>query len=235
MITTIHGFSSPSILPAYQAYDDRVHYVAISDADRRPELSYVGTVHHGIDLDSFVYRAEPDPDGHVAFFGRIHPDKGTASAIEIARIAGRPIVLAGIIHDHDYFNAEIRPRLGTTVTYLGPLSAADRVTFLGGATALLHPVAFAEPFGLTVVESLACGTPVVATPRGSLPELIRPGVNGFLCAGIEESASCLGRIDDIERASCRADAEARFSSERMARQYLALYERILCGDRGRCA
>ncbi len=230
VVTTIHGFSSRRILPAYRAYDDRVHYVAISDADRSPELTYAATVHHGIDLDAFAYRADPDADGHVAFFGRIHPDKGTAAAIDIARAAGRPIELAGIVHDQQYFDVEVRPRLGTDASYLGALSGADRATFLGAASALLHPITFAEPFGLAVVEAFACGTPVVAAPLGSLPELIRPGVNGFLAADAADAAAFVAKIGDIERARCREDAEARFAAEVMARHYLAVYEKIL-GDR----
>ncbi len=227
VVTTIHGLSSRRILPAYRAYDDRVHYVAISEADRSPELAYAATVHHGIDLDAFAYRAEPDRDGHVAFFGRIHPDKGTAAAIDIARAAGRRIELAGIVHDQQYFDAEVRPRLGADASYLGALSGADRASFLGAASALLHPIAFAEPFGLAVVEAFACGTPVVAAPLGSLPELVRPGVNGFLAATAAEASAFVARIGDIERARCRKDAEDRFAAATMARKYLAVYEKIL--------
>lgn len=232
-VTTIHGFSSEAIVPAYVAYDDRAHYVAISDADRHPRLSYAATIHHGIDLEQFPYRAEPDRDGHVVSYGRIHPDKGTAVAIDIARRADRPIRLAGIVHDRDYFEAEIRPRLGMQATYVGPLAGADRASFLGAASALLHPVDFAEPFGLAVVEALACGTPVVASPRGSMPELIRPGVNGALAEGVVAGAAALDEVLAIERADCRADAEARFSAGRMARDYLALYVSILRGLEGR--
>jgi glycosyltransferase involved in cell wall biosynthesis len=229
VVTTIHGFSSERILPAYRAYDDRVHYVAISEADRHPDLGYAATIHNGIDLDDFAFRATPDPDGHVVAFGRIHPDKGTAAAIDIARAAGRPIRVAGIVHDQDYFEGEVRPRLGADATYLGPLEGQDRARVLGAAGALLHPVDFAEPFGLAVVEALACGTPVVAYPRGALPELVRPGINGFLACSPEEAAACLDKVHTIDRATCRADAEDRFSAARMAADYLALYRRIL-GD-----
>jgi len=227
VVTTIHGFSSPRILPAYRAYDDRVHYVAISDADRHPDLTYTATIHNGIDLDAFAFRADPDPDGHVVSFGRIHPDKGTAEAIDIARAAGRPIQLAGIVHDHAYFDAVVRPRLGADATYLGPVEGSDRARVLGGAAALVHPVAFAEPFGLAVVEAFACGTPVVTYPKGAMPELVRPGVNGFLAADLAEAASALDKIDTIDRAACRADADDRFSARRMAAAYLAVYEQVL--------
>src|SRR6187455_79522 len=166
IVTTIHGFSSQRIVPAYQRYDDRVHYVAISEADRHPQLRYVATIHHGIELDRFPFRAEPDGDGHLLFFGRIHPDKGTHAAIEIARAAGRPLVIAGIIQDSDYFKTEVEPRLGGDITYVGPVVGQERAEMLGAACALLHPIRFAEPFGLSVVEAFACGTPVIAYPRG---------------------------------------------------------------------
>jgi glycosyltransferase involved in cell wall biosynthesis len=231
MVTTIHGFSSERIVPAFRAYDDRIHYVAISDADRHPDLTYSATIHNGIDLDAFPYRAQPDADGHVVVFGRIHPDKGTADAIDIARAAGRSIHLAGIVHDHDYFDSQVRPRLGSDATYLGPVEGNARADVLGAASALLHPVNFAEPFGLAVVEALACGTPVVACPRGAMPEVVRPGINGYLANGLDEASAALDKIDTIDRAACRADAKGRFSADRMAGDYLDLYRRILDGDR----
>ena len=231
MVTTIHGFSSPRILPAYRVYDDRVHYVAISDADRHPDLTYTATIHNGVDLAAFPFRAHPDRDGHVVVFGRVHPDKGTAEAIDIARAAGRPIRLAGIIHDHAYFDAEVRPRLGPDAEYLGAVEGTDRARVLGSAAALVHPIAFAEPFGLAVVEAFACGTPVVAYPRGALPELVRPGINGFLADDFDGAAAALNTLDTIDRAACRADAEARFSAARMASQYLHVYHQILGGAR----
>lgn len=227
LVTTIHGFSSARILPAYRAYDDRAHYVAISDADRHPDLTYAATVHHGIDLGSFPFRADPDPDGHVVSFARIHPDKGTAEAIDIARAAGRPIQVAGIIHDQAYFDAEVKPRLGTDAQYLGPVEGPARAQVLGSAAALMHPIAFAEPFGLAVVEAFACGTPVVAYAKGALVELVRPGINGFLAGNAAEAAVALGRVGTIDRAGCRLDAENRFSAPRMAADYLAVYQSIL--------
>lgn len=231
MVATVHGFSSPGILPAYRAYDDRVHYVAISDADRHPELTYTATIHHGIDLDAFAYRPDPDPDDHVLFFGRIHPDKGAGDAIEIARAAGRPIVLAGIIQDQEYFEAEVRPRLGPDATYVGPVGGSDRALLLGSAAALLHPITFEEPFGLSVVEAMACGTPVIAYRRGSMPELIDDGVNGFLVDGLGGAVAALGRLDELARKACRVVAEDRFSSARMVAAYVAVYDRILRGER----
>ena len=229
MVATVHGFSNADILPAYRAYDDRVHYVAISEADRHPDLTYAATIHHGIDLDAFAYRPDPDPDGHVLFFGRIHPDKGTADAIDIARAAERPIVLAGIVQDQEYFESEVRPRLGADATYVGPVGGSDRALLLGSAAALLHPIAFEEPFGLSVIEAMACGTPVIAYRRGSMPELIHNGVNGFLVDGLDEAVAALGKLDELERKACRADAEDRFSSTRMVAAYATVYDHILRG------
>jgi len=227
VVATIHGFSSPAILPAYRRYDGHVHYVAISDADRHPDLHYAATIHHGLDLAQFPYRPEPDPDGHLLFFGRIHPDKGTHTAIELARAANRPLRIAGIIQDHGYFHQEVEPRLGGDIVYLGLVDGADRAAVLGAASALVHPVAFDEPFGLSVIEAFACGTPVVAYRRGAMPELIRPGDNGFLAHDIPSALDALARIDTIDRAACRADAERRFSAARMADDYLRLYWKIL--------
>jgi glycosyltransferase involved in cell wall biosynthesis len=231
MVATIHGFSSAGILPAYRAYDDRVHYVAISMADRRPDLTYAAMIHHGIDLDAFPYRPNSDPDGHVLFFGRIHPDKRAADAIEIARIAERPIVLAGIIQDQGYFESEVRPRLGPQAACIGPVGGSERAAVLGSAAALLHPIAFEEPFGLSVIEAMACGTPVIAYGRGSMPELIQDGVNGFLVHGLDEAVAALGKLDTLERKACRVDVEARFSSARMVAEYAAVYDHILRGER----
>ena len=231
MVATVHGFSNADILPAYRAYDDRVHYVAISEADRHPDLTYAATIHHGIDLDAFAYRPDPDPDGHVLFFGRIHPDKGTADAIDIARAAERPIVLAGIVQDQEYFESEVRPRLGADATYVGPVGGSDRALLLGSAAALLHPIAFEEPFGLSVIEAMACGTPVIAYRRGSMPELIHNGVNGFLVDGLDEAVAALGKLDELERKASRADAEDRFSSTRMVAAYATVYDHILRGVR----
>ena len=168
VVTTIHGFSSERILPAFKAYDDRVHYVAISDADRHSELHYAATIHHGIRLEDFPF--DPRGSEDLLFFGRIHPDKGAAEAIATARRSRRRLVMAGIIQDHDYNNEYVAPALdGHSVVYRGPVGGADRTQILGSAYALLHLINFDEPFGLSVVEALASGTPVIASNRGSSP------------------------------------------------------------------
>jgi len=161
VLTTIHGFSSERILPVYRKYNRRTYYVSISNADRHPDLDYVATVYHGIDLESFTLRTEPGD--YLLFFGRMHPDKGAREAIEVARRSGMPLKMAGIIQDRAYFEQEVAPFIdGRQIQYLGSVGPADRDRLLGGAYALLHLINFDEPFGLSVVEAMACGTPVVA-------------------------------------------------------------------------
>jgi len=226
MVTTIHGFSSDRILPMYEPYQHRVHYVAISDADRHPALRYAATIHHGIPIDDFPFDAAGGPD--LLFFGRIHPDKGAAEAIEAARATGHRLVMAGIVQDQGYHERAVAPAIdGDRVTYLGPVGGADRTRTLGHAAALLHLINFDEPFGLSVIEALACGTPVIAINRGSMPELIDHGVTGFLVDDVAGAIDAIGRIGEIDRAACRRAAEARFSVERMADRYLELYWSLL--------
>jgi glycosyltransferase involved in cell wall biosynthesis len=224
LVTTIHGFSDPAILPAYRAAGSA--YVSISDADRVSELDYVATVHHGVDLAALPYSATGGAD--LVVLGRIHPDKGTAEAINIARRAGRRLLICGIVQDAGYFAEQVKPHIdGDRVRYLGSVGPAQRAEVLGGAWALLHPIAFAEPFGLSVVEALACGTPVIAYPRGSMPELLDDGITGFLADGTQAAAEAVGRVAELDRAACRGAAERRFSAARMVDHYLCVYERLL--------
>jgi len=226
VLTTIHGFSSPRIVPVYARYDGRGAYVSISDADRHPDLTYLATIHHGIDTDQFALSA--DPGGYLLFYGRIHPDKGAAQAIAVAREAGLPLVLAGIIQDQGYFDAAVAPHIDDRdVRYLGPIGADERSDLLGGAVALLHLIEFEEPFGLSVVEAMAAGTPVIATPRGSMPELIDEGVTGFLVGSPERAVDAVGRCRDLDRARIRARAVARFGKDRMVDAYLDAYRKLL--------
>jgi glycosyltransferase involved in cell wall biosynthesis len=229
VVTTIHGFGSERILPAYRAYDDRVHYVAISDADRHPDLHYAATIHHGIRLDDFPFDASGTEE--LLFFGRIHPDKGAGEAIRAAQATGHRLVMAGLVQDEGYHAREVAPHLdGDRVRHLGVVGGPDRARTLGNAKALLHLIGFDEPFGLSVAEAMACGTPVIAYNRGSMPELIDHGVTGFLVDSFEEAVAAIGRVGEIDRAACAAAARARFGVERMTAEYLALYERILSGE-----
>jgi glycosyltransferase involved in cell wall biosynthesis len=224
LVTTIHGFSDPRILPAYAAADSA--YVSISDADRVPELDYAATVYHGIDLTRFAFSATPGED--LVILGRIHPDKGTAEAIEIARRCGRRLLIAGPVQDEGYFATEVEPHVdGDRVRYLGSVGPEQRSELLAAAVALLHPIAFAEPFGLSVVEAMAAGTPVVAYARGSMPEVVDEGVTGCLVGDIEAAVAAVDRAILLDRTAVRRVAEARFSADRMVADYVAVYESLL--------
>jgi glycosyltransferase involved in cell wall biosynthesis len=232
VVTTIHGFSSERIVPVYEKYNGRTFYVAISAADRHERLDYIATIHHGIDMRQFELRSTPDD--YLLFFGRIHPDKGTAEAIDVAERAGLPLVIAGIVQDHDYFDRLVKPRLdGDRVTYIGPVEATSRSELLGRARALLHLIDFDEPFGFSVVEAMACGTPVIANARGSMPEIIRDGENGFLVAGADEAVSAIHASAGIDRLAVRTSVEQRFDVDRMVDEYLAVYQEVVHRHRTR--
>lgn len=225
IITTIHGFSSSRILPVYEKYNGRIYYVAISEADKNPNLTYIATVHHGIDLNQFTLH--PEPGEYLLFFGRIHHEKGTKECIEIARKTGMKLVIAGIIQDQAYFDLHVGPFLSERIVYVGSVGPKERDELLGGAYALLHPINFDEPFGLSVVEAMACGTPVLAIKRGSMPEVIADGKTGFLVAKAEEMVDLLPQVRNLNRRDCRKWVEERFSAERMVEDYIEVYERVL--------
>ena len=226
VLTTIHGFSSERILPVYQRYNASTAYVAISDADRHPSLDYLATIHHGIDTDAFSLH--PSPGGYLLFFGRIHPDKGAAEAVDIALASGLPLVIAGIVQDQQYFDERVAPRVdGARVSFVGAVSTDERSELLGGAHALLHPIAFDEPFGYSVVEAMACGTPVIAFRRGSMGELIEDGATGFLVDDVEAAVAAVGRAATLDRAAIRVQAVARFGVARMVDEYVDAYTAVV--------
>jgi glycosyltransferase involved in cell wall biosynthesis len=226
VVTTIHGFSSEAIVPVYERYNDIGHYVAISDADRHERLEYAATIHHGIDFAQFDLGA--GDGGYLVFFGRIHPDKGTVEAIDVAERAGLPLLIAGIIQDRAYFEQLVGPRLdGVQTSYVGPVARERRVEVLGGATALLHLIDFDEPFGFSVVEAMACGTPVVAHRRGSMAEIVRDGTNGFLVDTADDAFAAVSTAATLDRRAVRASVERRFGVERMVDDYVALYRRLV--------
>ena len=229
VVTTIHGFSSSSIIPVFRKYNARGHYVAISDSDKSPELEYIATIHHGIDVAQFPFSGAKGE--YLLFFGRIHPHKGVHEAIEVAQRAGIRLVIAGIIQDQDYYTTQVEPHIdGTTVEYLGSVGPDRRADVLRGAIALLHLISFDEPFGLSLVESMACGTPVIAFRRGSMPEIIRHGETGYIVDDIGDATNAVAAISSIDRSDCRADVEQRFTDTRMARDYVRVYEKILNGE-----
>jgi glycosyltransferase involved in cell wall biosynthesis len=230
VLTTIHGFSSPAILPVYQRYNARNAYVAISEADRHPSLDYLATIHHGIDTSAFSLH--PAPGGYLLFFGRIHPDKGAVEAIEVAARAGLPLTIAGIVQDQRYFDEQVAPKVdGDRVRFIGPVGSANRAELLGGAGALLHLIGFDEPFGYSVVESMACGTPVIAFRRGSMPELIDDGSTGFLVDDTDRAVVAVGMASSLDRKRIRLHAVARFDKARMIDAYLDAYELVVRGRR----
>lgn len=225
VITTIHGFSSEAIVPVYKKYNAHAYYVAISHSNRHPGLQYLDTVYNGIDEQLFEYGT--GEGGYLLFFGRIHPHKGTLEAIQIAIRAKRKLIICGLIQDQAYYNEKIAPCIDdTTISYMGNVGPDQRNRLLGGAVALLHPISFDEPFGLSVVEAMMCGTPVIAFSRGAMPELIMDGKTGFLVNNCTEAVAVIGGLHSIDRHACRDHALSRFSSRVMAERYLALYKKV---------
>jgi glycosyltransferase involved in cell wall biosynthesis len=223
MVTTIHGFGDPRILPAY--HQARSEFVSISQADRQPGIRYAATVHHGVSERQWPLMAGGD---HLVSFGRIHPDKATADAIEIARRSGRRLVIAGPVQDEAYFRERVLPHIDADrVTYVGNVGGPDRAVVLGGAGALLHPLGFDEPFGLSVVEAMMCGTPVVAYRRGALPETVDDGLTGILVDDVAGAVAAVPRAVRLDRRAVAATARRRFSVDRMVDGYLAVYESIM--------
>lgn len=233
VLTTIHGFSSPAILPVYEKYNNKNYYVSISNSDRCEKLNYIATVYHGINLEQFTFRNQKENmEDYLIFFGRMHPDKGAKEAIQIAKKVGKKLIMAGIVQDREYFDKEIKPNFGEDIVYVGSVGTEQRDKLLGGAYALLHPIFFEEPFGLSVVEAMACGTPVVAFNKGSMPELIENGKNGFLVETVDEAVLAIGKISEIDRQCCRDIVEKRFSVERMVDDYIKVYQQIIDESKG---
>jgi glycosyltransferase involved in cell wall biosynthesis len=225
VITTIHGFSSRKIIPVYKKYNRTTSYVSISNADRSPELKYLATVYNGLNTAEFKFTAQPED--YLLFFGRIHNDKGTAEAIEIAQKSGRKLLIAGIIQDENYFNEKVKPQLNDQIQFLGPAGPDKRSILLGKAQALLHPINFNEPFGMSVAEAMLCGTPVIAFNKGAMPELIIHEKTGYLVKNVDEGVEAVAQLGSIKRAVCREWTASQFSMEKMTKDYLELYTQIL--------
>ncbi|HKG05514.1 MAG TPA: glycosyltransferase family 4 protein [Pedobacter sp.] len=225
VLTTIHGFSSEKIIPVYQKYNSSNHYVSISNSDRHPALDYLATVYNGLRTSEFNFNTSAED--YLLFFGRIHPDKGTAEAIEIAIKTNKKLIIAGIVQDAGYFREKVEPFLGEQIIFAGSAGPQQRNELLGKAAALLHPINFEEPFGLSVAEAMLCGTPVIAFNKGSMPELIKPGETGFLVKGVDEAVAAVEALHSIDRLACRNWASAKFSQEKMVQDYIELYRRVL--------
>ena len=226
MVTTIHGFSSQQIIPVYKKYNNNNHYVSISDSDRSPQLDYTATVYNGIDSKDFTFNEKPKD--YLLFFGRIHPEKGTYESIQIAKKANMKLIISGLIQDEAYFEEKVKPFVNNDdIVYVGNSGPKKRDKLLGEALALLHPISFDEPFGLTVAEAMFCGTPVVAFNRGSMPELIKNNKTGYLVNSIDDAVDAINSINSIDRKQCRQWALSNFSLERMTEGYLNVYKQIL--------
>jgi len=226
VVTTIHSFSSHESLSVYKKYNRKAFYVAVSEADKCPELDYADTIPHGIDLRRFSFR--PKHGEYLLFCGQIKENNGAGECIEVARRTGRRLLLAGSIQDQDYFERHVRPHLDVNrIIHVDSAGSEKRGELLGDAYALLHPIDFDEPFGLPVVEAMACGTPVIAVNRGCMRETIIDGVTGFLVRDLDEMAGAVAEVSQLSRFKCREWIEERFTADRMVRDYIRVYERII--------
>ena len=224
LLTTIHGFSSPQIMPVYQKYRDG-YFVSISDADRAPGLNYLGTVYNGIDLSLYPFQERGGED--LVFLGRIHPDKGVHLAIEVARLSGVPLLIAGLIQDETYFREAVAPHLdGGQVRYVGSVGVEGKNELFARARALLHLNTIPERFGLVLAEANAAGVPVVAMDLGSCREVVEDGRTGFLVGTVGEAVKALERLGEIDPAACRARVQRRFSVDSMVEGYERVYQAI---------
>ncbi|RKY20965.1 MAG: glycosyltransferase family 4 protein, partial [Planctomycetota bacterium] len=213
MLTTIHGFSDPDILRVYHDHKD-AYYVSISDSDRDPGLPYLATVYNGIELSNLTFRETPGDK--LVHYGRIHPDKGTHLAIEVAKKCGRDLLIAGIIQDQDYFDNLLKPHInGTSIKFIGPVNPIQRDALLKEAYAVLHLNTIPERFGLVMAESMAAGVPVIAMDLGSCREVITDKQTGFLVNSVDEAVEAVGKIDLLDRKKCRRHVEENFTIDRM--------------------
>jgi glycosyltransferase involved in cell wall biosynthesis len=231
-LTTLHGnLSIPDLVPLYKEFRE-MNVVSISDAQRRPLpwIGWCGTVHHGIPED--LYQLQEKPGEYLAFLGRICPEKRVDRAIEIAKRSGRQLKIAAKVDpaDRDYFSGYIKPLLRhPLVEFIGEIGEDRKGDFLGNALALLFPIDWSEPFGLVLIEAMACGTPVIAYNQGSVPEVIEDGKTGFIVDNQNDAVAAVDRLGVIDRKRCRQEFEKRFSAQRMASDYLMIYEGIRSG------
>src|SRR6185312_5509597 len=224
VLTTVHGFSSPQIMPVYQKYRDG-YFVSISDSDRAPGLNYLATVYNGIDLA--LYPLQKSGGDDLVFLGRIHPDKGVHLAIQVARMSGLPLLIAGIVQDEEYFRKQVRPHIDDKqIRYIGPVDVRGKNELFARARALLHMNTIPERFGLVLVEANAAGVPVIAMDLGSCPEVIKDGETGFLVGNVAEAVRSLERISEIDRYACRSRVRQYFSINTMVEGYERVYATI---------
>ncbi|CAL1240057.1 glycosyltransferase family 4 protein [Candidatus Methylocalor cossyra] len=229
-LTTFHGrLDLHDLQPLFEAFQD-FPVVSISDFQRRPvrQANWLGTVHHGLPEHLYTFREKPG--NYLVFLGRISPEKRPDRAIEIAMRVGMPLKIAAKVDkvDRDYFEDRIKPLLNhPLVEFIGEVNEQEKNELLGHAWALLFPIDWPEPFGLVMIEALACGTPVVAFGQGSVPEVLDDGVTGFIVDSVEAAVAAVAAVERIDRARCRRVFESRFSARRMARDYVELYTRLI--------
>jgi glycosyltransferase involved in cell wall biosynthesis len=229
MVTTVNGFNNEQYKLIYKKYNNIANYVSISNADRTKELDYVGTVYNGINLDEFEFNNNPKGD-YLLSIGRISRDKGTDRAIKVAKMAKINLIIAGQVpfEEKEYFEKFIKPHInGKDIKWVGPVGPKERNDVMKNATASLHMINFNEPFGLTVAEAMACGTPVIAINKGSMPELIDNGVNGYLVNDENEALTAIKNINKIDRLMCRQKIAENFTLEKMASGYEEIYYKVL--------
>ncbi len=232
VVTTNHGPFLSDLGPVYRAVSARVPVIAIShhQASTADGVNLAGVVHHGVDCARFPVGS--GAGGYALFLGRMHPDKGVHTAARVARAAGMPLRIAAKMtepHEVQYFAERVKPLLGNDIEYIGEVGTADKLNLLAEAVCLLNPIAWPEPFGMVMIEALASGTPVVATPAGAAPEIVDNGVTGFVVPSEELLVSALGKVAGLDRATCRMTACERFSSDRMVAEHLATYRAVARG------
>jgi len=230
VVTTNHGPFNAELIDLYRAVSGRVPVIAISNhqASTAQDVTIAGVIHHGVDLDD--YPVGPGGGGYALFLGRMHPNKGPHVAARIAREAGFPLRIAAKMREpqeHAYFEEMVRPLLGGDVTYVGEVDRATKLELLGNADCLLNPISWPEPFGMVMIEALACGTPVLTTRCGAAPEIVDDGVVGFVRSEEADLVGALARVHEIDRTACHRHVEQHFSVEQMVAKHVAVYERAV--------
>jgi glycosyltransferase involved in cell wall biosynthesis len=234
VLTTNHGPFTPEMIAHFSTFAERVPIIAISDAQRRsaPDIPIAAVIHHGVDVGDFPLG--DGSGGYLLFLGRMNPDKGVHRAISVARATGTPLIIAAKMWEpaeRRYFAEEVEPHLDHDIVYVGQVGGQHKLDLLAGATALVNPIRWPEPFGLVMIEALACGTPVLSFAEGSAPEIIEHGVTGFLCADEADMATRVADVGGLDRRACRASVTRRFSTAQFIERHLALYRHVLARER----
>jgi glycosyltransferase involved in cell wall biosynthesis len=232
VVTTVHGPFNEELIDIYGRIADRVPLIGISHAQGRaaPQIPIARVIHHGLDVEEFPVGT--GEGGYLLFLGRMSPDKGAHRATEVAFKTGMPLVIAAKMREpweHRYFERNVQPYLNDDIRYVGEVPHEEKLELLANARALVFPIRWNEPFGMVMIEALACGTPVLAFPEGAAPEVVQHGKTGFLCQDQQEMIDAIGRLDEIDRADCRASVEGYFSTERMVREHIELFEEVVAG------